>query len=168
MIRKLVLLLSYILVLLYTIIFLYLGGELRKTLDLGPNLWLPAMVTVIGSFLLYYKREIDKRRATKQSLRVELERMHALETLAEGLSRLERPPTEAKIPKDTVPAAGSFPTSVYEGNINSLGRLNEELAEKVVSFYTKIMIHKSTISEIRTDREEGDELPMAAHKDLYE
>jgi hypothetical protein len=133
------------------------------------GLFIPASVTVAGSYGLYRKQEREKRRRLEQILWSELDSMTVLETLPGHLESLDSPPTKEKIPPNALPPADAIPTAVYEDSISDLSRLNEETAQKIVSFYTDLLRHKAVIREIHTEYEDGeDPVPMSDHKRLYD
>lgn len=128
------------------------------------GLLVPGMITVVGSFFLYNKRRADRKRALRSSLRTEIHQMTSLDSLANELDNLTATPPAQPIPSSKLPPSGVLPTRVYEGNVQSLGLLDEDVRNSVVEFYSKISNQKALIQGIRN----GDGIPGADHKELYE
>ncbi|TMT78012.1 hypothetical protein E2L06_20880 [Haloterrigena sp. H1] len=135
------------------------------------GIWIPAVLTVSGSFLLYRKRKIDDKKRLELAFIAEIKELSNLAKLPSRLRDLEKPPTKDRIPPDAVPSAESLPTIVYENNVGNISRLDDELAEEIVGFYSLLMRHKATISMIQEEdpRDAGTHtLPMSDHKDFFD
>lgn len=150
-------------------------SEVIEIFSVGPvsesGILLPAIVGVLGSFLLYLKREHDRRERLKLALTAELQELSTLAELPARLYDLDKPPTKERIPPDAVPPADALPTLVYENNLQSLSRLDGELVQDIVSFYSLLLRHKGTISMIQEEDHQDAEthvLPMSEHKDLFD
>ena len=140
------------------------------TINLSDPIWIPAVLTIAGTYGLHVRKERKRKNRLETAFQTELKQLSHLDKLPTRFKELEKPPTKEKIPKDTVPAADSLPTKVYESNISDISRLDPELTERLVDFYSLLIRHKATIREIHQDHpeDESDNLPMADHKDLYE
>jgi len=141
--------------------------ELLQIIFNGNSVWIPALITVFGSYMLYRKKENEKAERLRISILAELEQLSLIDELPARLTGLDEPPTKEKIPPDTVPPADAFPTIVYESNVSDLSRLDDEVVEQLVEFYSELLRHKATIRAIHQEAD-VDSIPMSDHKDLYD
>ncbi|WP_161605576.1 hypothetical protein [Natronorubrum sulfidifaciens] len=147
-------------------------SEIFQTIiTVDGGIWIPAVLTVLGSFLLYRKRNTDRRQRLERAFAAEIKEHSNLAKLPSRLRHLEKPPTKDRIPPDAVPPAESLPTLVYENNVGNIARLDDQLAEEIVSYYSLLIRHKATINMIQEeDHRDSDThvLPMSYHKDLFD
>lgn len=144
---------------------------LQTIIALEGGIWIPAVLTVLGSFLLYRKRNIDKKRRLERAFTAEIKELSNLSKLPSRLRYLENPPTKDRIPPDAVPPAESLPTIVYENNVGDISILDGIIAEEIVSFYSLLARHKATIDMVQEEDPRDDSthvLPMSDHKDLFD
>jgi len=144
---------------------------LQTIIAMDGGIWIPAVLTVLGSFLLYRKRKADQRKRLEQAFTAEIRELSNLSKLPSRLRHLEKPPTKDRIPPDAVPPAEYLPVLVYENNVGDIARLDDELAEAIVSFYSLLVRHKGTIAMIQEEdpTDAGTHvLPMSEHKDLFD
>lgn len=149
---------------------LSLAASVLEGIEWGPligsflGLLIPGLITVLGSYYIYKKRRGDKKRALQSALKTEVQQMQSLENLSEELENLSTPPPAKPIPSSKLPPSGVFPTDLYEGNVQSLGLLDDGVQDDIVEFYSGVLNQKALIQGIR-----GEEaIPEADHKDLYE
>lgn len=144
---------------------------IQVIISMEGGIWIPAVLTVLGSYFLYRKRQSDKRRRLERAFIAEIKELSNLAVLPSRFRTLERPPTKDRIPPDSVPSPQSLPTFVYKSNVGDISRLDDELVEEIVAFYSLLERHKATINMIqKEDPIDSDThiLPMSDHKDLYD
>lgn len=151
----------------YSIIPVISDLKLLYVIFNGNPVWIPALITVVGSYMLYQKKQNEKAERLRISILAELEQLSLIDELPARLNDLDEPPTKEKIPPDTVPPADAFPTIVYESNVSDLSRLDDEVVEQLVEFYSELLRHKATIRAIHQEGD-VDSIPMSDHKDLYD
>lgn len=123
-------------------------------LDLIQNIGIGAIIgflaTIIGSFGLYFKRELDKKERLRAALITEIENMEEMETIGEDdyIDYLKKE-DYAVLPKET------FNTTIYENNASKLGLLEREEIEAIIEYYTSLKVLRSYFDSY----EFGNEIP---------
>ncbi len=87
------------------------------------SLFIPAAIGVLGSFVLYFKRQKDRESNLRSAFLAELE----------GSEILRMWPDEGR----NIPVANFLSLSVYEGNTNRLALLSETETSTLVHYYTQ-------------------------------
>lgn len=106
------------------------------------SLFIPAMFAVFGSYLLYRRKQEDKREALRYSLLGELVFMEALEAW----------PRERDDPR-LVPMQNLVPTQVYETNVDQLGLLTTREIANIARFYSTAQVVNDSIQRAHHERE---------------
>lgn len=121
------------------------------------SLFVGVAVSFLSAVLIYIVRQSWERRKLHKALLTEVEAMEGIDICAEQMQRIDPPPAR-QLTADDVPAAGSIPTSVYEGSSSRLGLLGSPIRRAelagVVKFYSKVLRYKSIIQKIGDSRAE--------------
>lgn len=92
-----------------------------------------AIIGVCGSYVLYKKRLKDRRKATRRTLKSEIESTKILDTWIR------------KNEVNELPAQIVHPTTAYENHVDEIGLLTDEEIELISEFYSEAILLNDTL-----------------------
>lgn len=112
---------------------------------------------------LYLWRRRDSRRRLKKALRSEIQGHERLDDFHRDLNRIvaEQDLTESggEVKEGVVAPPGFLSTVVYESHVDQLGTLDDDIVEKLITYYTQLRFVKDLVQTIH----EGSWLPPSAY-----
>lgn len=139
------------------------------------SLFIPAILAVVGSYAVYWRKQRDKKEALKSAIRTEIESAERLQHISSYVtykrdeSQEDEPGGEKEEDDDqrdyrkNMPYSSAVSTSLYEGQSLELGLLGEKERTAVINYYSNAIILNDMISSIREFEVNNGELPAAEY-----